>query len=86
MLLKFAKRYDDEIIKAYNKDNPWKTPTWPEDFYDYINDYYSFSTMDKVSKIEDEYVKQWAEYLFKKYNWAGRNNITSTDKNKITNW
>lgn len=86
MLLKFAKRYDDEIIKAYNKDNPWKTPTWPEDFYDYINDYYSFSTMDKVSKVEDEYVKQWAEYLFNKYNWAGRNNVTANDKNKITNW
>ena len=86
MILKFAKRYDDEIIKAYKKDNPWKTPTWPEDFYNYINNYWYFASADKVSKVEDEYVKPWAEYLFNKYNWAGRNNVTANDKNKITNW
>jgi len=83
MILKFAERYDNEIIKAYKSDNPWKVPTWPEDFYNYINNYSYFSSADKEVKVEDEYVKAWAEHLFKTYNeW--KNNVLWTEKNKVT--
>ena len=82
-ITKFAKRYDTEIIKAYKSDNPWKTPTWPEDFYNYINNYWYFSSADKVTKVEDEYVKPWAEYLFNKYN-ESKGNVLWTEKNKVT--
>lgn len=85
MITKFAKRYDDEIIKAYKSDNPWKTPTWPEDFYNYINNYWYFESADSVVKVEDEYVKPWAEHLFNKYNeW--KTNVLWTDKNKVTTY
>lgn len=95
MILKFAQRYDTEIIKAYKSDNPWKTPTWPEDFYNYINNYNAVPVNMNLwteskewlqyseTKVEDEYVKAWAEHLFKVYN-GNKNNVIANDKNKVT--
>lgn len=85
MILKFAQRYDTEIIKAFKSDNPWKTPTWPEDFYNYINNYSYSPSADKEIKVEDEYVKAWAEHLMKAYN-GNKNNVIATDKNRVTSW
>lgn len=84
MILKFAERFDDEIIKAFKKDNPWITNPTVENFYNYLNDYNE--AWDGVIKIDDEYVKQWAEYLLEKFNnsWNSKNSLISNWKNKLT--
>lgn len=88
LMLKFAKNFEDEIIKAFKKDNPWKTYATAEDFYDYINDYQPLADW-KVSKIKDKYIKEWAEYLASKFNWNNwnsKNAITANENNKITDY
>ena len=87
MILKFAKRFDDEIINAFKKDNPWITNPTAEDFYNYLNDYTIEKTKDwdRVMRVWDEYVKEGAEYLAEKFKsgWS-KSSITANGKNKLT--